>query len=558
MKHPIRYAVSFVILSCFAGCSKYINKLPLDQFTDPAYWSSEDNVKSFCWGFYNDLFSGYGNGNSFGTFYFTSFSDDQDNPDFEDFPKNAPASDDYWGFSDIRKANLVLSRVDIVPMDDDAKSHWKGVARFFRAFNYFLLVKRFGDVQWYGSVLDVSDTAVYKARDPRNTVMDSVLADLDFAVDNLRVKGDADANTVNKDVALALKARICLYEGTYSEYREGDKTRAAKYLKEAKDAAKQLLSAGYVLNSDFRAAYNSEDLSSNKEIILYKEYEDAVLMQSLVGYNNATTPYRGLTKSAIESFPCADGLPITLSADYKGDATIDDVLANRDGRLKNTIADYYCYNGNLVYGMHSSTAYRPVKFLPPGVNKPGDYTSIPYNTTDAPLFWLAETMVNYAEAAAELDNVGGEAITQSDLDISVNELRTRDSVRPLQLSGHQGTAVGGTPFVDPAKDADVTSLVWEIRRERRCELMMDGFRYDDLIRWGKLYYMDSQKNPDCFLGAKVAPNDQITVNAQGYIQPYASTVSRTVLDRDYLYPIPTNEISLYPAALQADMQNPGW
>lgn len=567
MKHLIKYTASLLVLSLFFSCSKYINKLPLDQFTDPAYWSSEDNVRSFCWGFYNDLFSGYGNGQGFGTFYFTSFSDDQDNPDFEDFPKNAPASDGNWGFGDIRKANLVLSRADMVPMDDEAKNHWKGVARFFRAFNYFLLVKRFGDVQWYSAVLDVSDTALYKPRDPRNVVMDSVLSDLDFAVDNLRTKAVEDGidpntttNTVNKDVALALKARICLYEGTYSEYRENDKARAAKYLKEAKDAAKQIINAGYVLNKDFRSVYNSEDLGGNSEIILYKEYEDAVLMQSLVGYNNGTTPYRGLTKSAIESFACADGLPITVSSDYKGDATIDAVLANRDGRLKSTIADYYCYNGNLVFGMHSSTAYRPAKFLPPGVNKPGDYSSIPYNTTDAPLFWLSETMENYAEAAAELDNVGGEAITQNDLDISINALRQRDSVnvKPLQLSGHQGTAVDGKPFVDPKKDADVTSLIWEIRRDRRCELMMDGFRYDDLIRWGKLYYMDSQKNPDCFLGAKVTPNDQITVNGQGYIQPYAATISRTVLDRDYLYPIPTNEISLYPANLQAGMQNPGW
>lgn len=558
MKHLIRYTAGLLILSCVSSCSKYIDKLPLDQFTDPAYWSSEDNVESFCWGFYNDLFSGYGNGQGFGTFYFTSFSDDQDNPDFEDFPKNAPASDGNWGFSDIRKANLVLSRVDMVPMDDEAKNHWKGVARFFRAFNYFLLVKRFGDVQWYSAVLDVSDTVLYKPRDPRNMVMDSVLADLDFAVDSLRAKGAADENTVNKDVALALKARICLYEGTYSEYRENDKARAAKYLKEAKDAAKQIIASGYVLNADFRSVYNSEDLSTNKEIILYKEYEDAVLMQSLVGYNNGTTPYRGLTKSAIESFPCSDGLPITVSPNYEGDATIDNVLANRDDRLKSTIADYYCYNGNLVFGMHSSTAYRPVKFLPPGVNEPGDYSSIPYNTTDAPLFWLSETIVNYAEAAAELDNVGGEAITQNDLDISVNQLRTRDKVQLLELNGRQGTAVNGVPFADPKKDADVTSLIWEIRRERRCELMMDGFRYDDLIRWGKLGYMDSQKNPDCFLGARVTPNDQITVNARGYIQPYASTISRTVVDRDYLYPIPTNEIALYPADMQSSMQNPGW
>ena len=545
--------LAFVLFA--TGCNKYVDKKPLDQFSDLDYWNSESNVQSFCWGFYNDLFSGYGNGSSFGTFYFTSFSDDQDNPTFQNFAKNAPASDGGWGFGDIRKANLVIKRVAQVPMDDAAKNHWTGVARFFRALNYFQLVKSYGDVPFYSSVLDISeDSMIYKARDPRNLVMDSVLADLDFAINNL--SANSKDNTVNKDVALALKSRVCLYEGTFSEYREHDNARAATYLQACKDASSALMSAGYTLNADYKTEYNSESLSGNGETILYKDYEDGILMHPLVGYTNSTTPMNGLTKSAVESYVCTDGLPISLSPEYVGDNTISDVRTNRDKRLLETIDSFYCYNGHLVSGMHSSTAYRISKFLPKGVEYPGDYSTAPYNTTDAPLFWLAETMENYAEAAAELDNLGTAAITQNDLDISINKLRARAGVAALQIDGHQGTAISGTSFVDPKKDADVTSLIWEIRRDRRSEMIMNNFRFDDLIRWGKLSYMDSQLNPDCILGAKVPANPDIQVNADGYIMPFASGSVRTPQDRDYLSPIPTSQISLYPNG--ALKQNPGW
>jgi starch-binding outer membrane protein, SusD/RagB family len=556
IKNINNVALIALILLFASGCNKYIDKKPLDAFSDLDYWNSESNVQTFCWGFYNDLFDGYGNGNTLSTtFYFNSFSDDQANPSFQNFTKNAPANDGDWGFGDIRKANLVINRVNIVPMDQEAKNHWAGVARFFRAMNYFQLVKEFGDVPWYSSVLDISeDSAIYKARDPRNLVMDSVLADLNFAVANLRANsGD---NTVNKDVALALKSRVCLYEGTYSEYHEHDNTRAATYLQACKDASAALMNAGYTLTPNYKTVYNSESLKGNSEIVLYKDYEDGILMHSLVGYTNATTIFNGLTKSAVESYVCSDGLPIDLSTEYQGDDNIATVRTNRDKRLLETVDSFYCYNGASVVGMHSSTGYRPSKFLPTGVEVPNDYTKIPYNTTDAPLFWLGETMENYAEAAAELDNIGTTPITQNDLDISINLLRARAGVKPLQIDGHQSTAIDGVPFVDPKKDADVTSLIWEVRRDRRSELIMDGFRFDDLIRWAKLSYMDTQVNPDCILGAKVPANPSITVNADGYIMPYAAGTTRTPKDRDYLSPIPTTQISLYGNG--ALTQNPGW
>jgi hypothetical protein len=540
-----------VILCAGAGCKKYVDRDVLDELSDDDYWTSETNVRAFNWGFY-DLFPGFGNGGSPGDFYFTSFSDDQVNPTFQNFALAVPASDANWDFSYIRKANLLLERIDRVPIDDASKNHWRGVARFFRAYKYFSLVKRFGDVPWIGHYLDISeDSVIYKPRDPRDLVMDSVLADLNFAVDNLRE--DDGENTVNKNVALALKSRICLYEGTYREYHENDNAGAAKYLNECKDASEKLMAAGYSLTADYQTVYNSMDLSGNQEVMLYKKYAASFLTHSVIAYTNASSPMNGLSKPAVESYLCTDGLPITLSALYQGDDNIEDVRKNRDKRLLETIDTFYCYTGARVQGLQSSTGYRPSKFLQPLSNQ-----LLPYNETDAPLFWLAETLVNYAEAVAELDKLGQYSMTQADLDKSVNLLRARGGVAKLELSGHQQVAVNGTPFVDPKKDADVTSLIWEIRRERRTELMMDGFRFDDLMRWKKGDYMDSQKNPDIFLGAKVPDTASAAHNSEGYLTPYASTGSvRTFVDpKNYLSPIPSGQITLYPNGVLT--QNPGW
>jgi hypothetical protein len=155
--------------------------------------------------------------------------------------------------------------------------------------------------------------------------------------------------------------------------------------------------------------------------------------------------------------------------------------------------------------------------------------------------------------------MGKYTFTQNDLDISVNKLRARSGVAKLEYAGGQNVAVNGTGFTDPKKDADVTSLIWEIRRERRSELMMDGFRFQDLMRWKKGKYLDTVFNPDSYLGAKVPANGSVRLNAQGYIMPYVAASQRSFTDpKNYLSAVPTSQILLYPPSIQATMQNPGW
>jgi len=556
-----KYLPFLLIILLSTACKKYVDVTNPDTLVDPDYWKNENSVRTYSWEFYN-MFPGFGNTSLLnGDFYFPTLTDDQAAATFTQFPTSTASSNADWSFSNIRKANIMLERIDGVSMPDEAKNHWKGVARFFRAFQYFKLVQTFGGVPFYNQSLDIEDTtAIYKARDSHQLVMDSVLADINFAVANIRQK-DLD-NTVNKDVALALKSRIALFEGTYRKYHtELSLPDAEKYLQEAKSAAEILVnSSAYTLNPNYQTIYNSDNLAGNKEIILYKRYESGLLQHSLIAYNYSSTAMNGLSKSAVESYVADDGLPINLSPRYQGDADIFKVVTNRDKRLKLTIdTTYLYYIGHVKNSLTSSTGYRPTKFLPDTNKIKTIPTAINTAITDAPLFWLAEVYLNYAEAAAELDQMGKYAFTQADLDKTISKLRARAGVAKLEYVAGQQTAVNGTTFVDPKKDADVTSLIWEIRRERRSELMMDGFRVQDVLRWKKGKYLDSNINPDSFLGAKVPANGTVRLNAQGYIMPYPATSIRVFTDpKNYLSAIPTSQILLYPSSIQTTMQNPGW
>ena len=556
LKNITFFLLLIIVIGAGTGCKKFVDVTNPDTLTDPSFWKTENSVRSYNWEFYN-LFNGFGNGTSTsGDFYFSSFSDDQCAATFTQFPQNTAASNGNWFFGYIRKANIMLERIDQVPMSDEAKNHWKGIAHFFRALQYFQLVQTFGGVPWFSHSMDISDSVdIYKPRDSHQLVMDSVLADLNFAVANLRTTDLP--NTVDKDVALALKSRVCLFEGTYRKYHtELNLPDADNYLQAAKDAAATIMSESYSLNPNYLAAYNSDNLGSDgSEILLYKRYEPGQLMHSTIAYLYSSTVISGLTKSAVESYLCSDGKPISISPLYNGDDNITDVVTNRDKRLLYTIdSTYLYYKGHVRNSLTSSTGYRVTKYLPDSNKLKTIPTQINTNITDAPLFWLSEIYLIYAESSAELDEMGKYTLTQDDLDKSINKLRARGQVAPMLLAGHQDPG-----YNDPEKDPDVTSLIWEIRRERRTELMMDGFRFQDLMRWKKGIYMDSNLNPDSFLGARVPNNGTIVRNINGYIMPYSAAQQRTFTDpKNYLSAIPTSQILLYPPSIQTNMQNPGW
>lgn len=568
--------VGIGVMMTFAGCDDFLTIYPEDQFSKDNYWQSEANVQLYSWKFY-DMFLGYGNGSGTSSEFYFQFapssgcihiSDDLASATFLRYTSSAVTTSSQWNayYGDIRAANVMLEELPTVPMNEENLKHWEGVARFFRGYAYFLLVQRYGDVPYIDKPAKTNEQElIYKPRTPRDQVMAKVLEDLNFAAANIRINDGA--NAINRYTALALLSRVALYEGTLIKYHNltGD---ANSYLTIAKNAANEIINSGkFQVGTNFKAIYNSVDLSSNKEVILYKKYLTAVLTHSIQAYTNTSSIINGLTKFAVESYPCSDGLPINQSALYQGDNSLADVLSNRDPRLLAVVDNRdYGYADKTLEGLTSSTGYITNiynNWNPPTL--PGnDVTTIAQNHIDAPVFTYPEVLLNYAEACAELGNC-----TQADLDKSVNELRTKHANLPnLVISGDQ-VSVNGITINDPERTATlesmdggspVTPLIWEIRRERRAELMgWTQLRYYDLMRWHRGQYLDSERNPDVALGAKLVgvTLTNTKVNGDGYISPY--TLTRTFeAPKHYLNSIPLNEITLYEAEGVELTQNPGW
>lgn len=572
------YTLVFLAL-IVVGCEKdFLETPPQDQFTDETYWTSEESVKTFSYGFYPAYFKGYGSGWSWGDY----FSGQSLNDDFApsgppQFTKNVPASGGGWSFAWVRKANIFIDRVQGVPMEEEAVAHWTGVGRFFRALEYHDLVKRFGDVPWYEQELSETDTeTLYRERDDRTFVMDKVLEDFRYAAENVRENVGNPGLEVNRDVILAFMSRVFLFEGTWQKYHENNSDKAQEYFEAAKWAANEVIQSGNYSLGDYRDTFSSLDLSSNPEVILYREYEVGVLTHTLNSYTN-TEPQTGVSKDAVDTYLASDGLPVEISPLNPGDQGIEEVMEERDGRLYETVVPYELRIPG-VASNYSTSGFAVHKFLNEEIaDEPIGSSNL--NPTDAPIIRYGEVLVNYAETAAELATLGGSALTQEDLDKSINILRSRPGVNlpDLQVVGDQ-PAVNGTTYDDPKRDPSVPAIIWEIRRERRVELMMEGFRLDDLRRWSKLEYVDTVENYEINMGAWIDKSDYpesdlssirlVDANGNllpedattGYIIPAVSEeVQRRFNDpRVYLWPIPLDQITLYADQGVELVQNPGW
>ena len=556
-------ASSFMLV----GCDNLLDKDPRDTFiNNKGFWSNDNQVSSYSNGFYEF----YGTARSF---YFTSLNDDQANPSFDNwtFTTVPNKSDNYSGnFSKVRQINYMLDGLETSTLSTAKKTNYAAIARLNRAWIYYQLVKMYGDIQWESHVIgDINSDEVYGPRTDRDVVMDSVLQDLNYAIQNIP-NNTADKTLWSKEMALAMKSDICLYEGTFCKYRTQadngkapDLTRANRYLQECVDASEELRTSDeFQLNSwtpntagKIYTIYNSLDLSTNKEVIFYNHYEKDVKLHGLCDFTSSSTTQSGITKDAVDAFLFKDGRPLATTTlntndkaqlDAQGHYSIARLLQNKDKRLSLLIDPIICFknhgwirnepspDGPLPAEMTSSTGYTIYKYDNPQLEL---YyrTNTNTNYTDIPLFWYAVVLLNEAEAKAELGT-----ITQTDLDNTVNLLQTRAELPALTL----------TPAADPANNMGVSNLIWEIRRTRRCELMCDlDYRYWDLLRWHQLDKLDSNVHPNINRGANVsgvADQTGLTVDGNYLV---GTTATRTFLPKYYSYPIPSNDLTLN--------QNPG-
>lgn len=571
----------FIILlyaTALAACKKdFLDRLPLSDITEPAFFNNEKDLGLYVNSFYETLpgtevYSGDIN------------SDNVEPGVISDLvagrmvvPTDAGSAGWTWG--PLRNINYFLMHYRKAAVSDSIKAHYAGTARFFRALFYFSKVQRFGDVPWYSQPLEANSPELYKSRDPRSVVIDSILADLDYAATN--IKTSKNASRITKWAALALKARVCVFEGTYRIYHsELGLSGATVLLQLGAAAAQQVMQSGqYKLyttgkpDSDYGNLF-SADAANTDEYILARVYDRTLTKTHAANgtFITQTLGAPGLTKSLINSYLMKDGTPFSAQAGYAVMPYWEEVK-NRDPRLSQTIRT----PGYKRIGATSTlppdysnalTGYQNIKFVT-GTDQDGYNT----NSNDLPLLRYAEVLLNYAEAKAELKQ-----FTQADADLSVNLLRARAGMPAMNL---------GLLTTDPLLQAEYglsDPLILEIRRERRVELAMEGFRYQDLMRWkrGQLLAADfkgayfpgkgifdldgdgkndlalvdtNPANPDKTLQYFILqPDRALSEGDKGNIFVHPNARKTFTDPKHYLYPLPRTEILLNTNL----KQNTGW
>lgn len=582
---------TLIALLSLTSCNSYLDRQDPDTFDDRVdFWVKDANFRMYSQRFYTDFFPGYGSGFGYGpVFSWAPWADDQLST--TQWTANAAASGNGWSFILVRNANTLISRADnSTYLNDEEKKHWAGVGRLFRALAYSNLCELFGAIPWIDRPLGENETVeMFRPRDPLVFAVGKIMEDFEFAVNNIRENDGAQQ--ISRNVAKALMAREMLYFGTFLKYHNVDQNFAKEVLQKAVWAAEEVMKGPYTIENEYRKLFTSEDLKSNKEVILYREYVMAKVTHAILSYNNIE-PQTGLSLDAFQSYLAADGLPIKQSAVFNyasdnGRRNFSLLYNGRDPRLYATIVDSLRINKQ--HSAYSTSGISSWKFLPEVVTQDAIYTGS-LNTTDAPVIRLGEILLILAEAKAELGT-----ITQSDLDRTINKLRDRNItykgvVAPklphVTLTGNS-LSVNGVIVDDPDRDSDVSPLLWEIRRERRVELMFEGFRKSDLRRWRKFEYLASVPvggvPPDIILGAWMNEADYPKFNwveikkAVNFFYPNPSdktkgfvytvniitsqrewTAGQSFFERQYLNSVPLDQITLYKDFGVELTQNYGW
>ncbi len=514
--------------------------------------------------------------------------------------RSVPQSGGGWGWKQLANINSFLKDCSRCG-DEAARKEYEGVARFFRAYFYYNKVKRFGEVPWFSDVLSSTDDRLYSPRTPRNELMSNIIADLDYAIDNLPTA--KNLYRVTKWTALALKSRVCLYEGTWRKYH--GVSGYESYLATAASAAETLMdSRQYTIYAAGEQPYRdlfAADKAKAEEVILARNYFSGLSIvhsANLYFLGGGSAP--GLNKKVVDSYLLKDGSRFTDQADYDKMQFYEE-MQNRDPRLAQTIVTpgYKRIGQTTVTPVSfaaATTGYQIIKWV-------STTASDGYNKSqnDIPLFRLSEVMLNFAEAKAELGT-----LTQADLDKSVKLIRDRVGMPNIDLATANASP---DPYLEAAETGypNVTGankgVILEIRRERTIELLAEGLRYDDLMRWkaGKNFEQqfkgmvipkldDTKHFVVCDLNGngvndaedvcvyegdidnikanaevanikqflKLGVNLHVANGANGgniIVHDIANNQRKWNEDRDYLYPIPQDQVTIYGGVIK---QNPGW
>lgn len=592
MKTKILY-ISIIVSFLFACNDKFMDKVPLSSLSSPAFWNTETDLQQYNNNLYNSasgtsfrmLIGHYQDFYYYGKEAFDGMTDNDVRAWANYYPQynkiragklfsNQTTAEFAWNnnhFSFIRAINIGLANYDKAALPIETINKYKAEAHLFRGWAVADKVSLYGDFPWIDKELNIDSPELFADRTPRETVMDHVLDDLNFACENLPDDwGDGNApGRLNRWNALLIKSRICLFEGTWRKYHGGSNPEL--WLQASASAAEELMEKGpYKLYStgdvtnDYNAIFRMEDLSGVDEVMYWRRYKEGLVTNRFQDYYSI---FAAASKSVVEDYLCMDGKPISISPLYQGDAIYEKLFENRDPRLRQTVLhpddlEKYDLGGLYTQGIGnvpvligqagpvSYTGYHQIKYY----NRKQHILDTK-GLTPSLILRFGEALLNYAEAKAELGT-----ITQEDLDVSINKLRDRVGMPHIELNN--------VP-VDPRYvDWGVSPLLVEIRRERRVELMGEGFRFDDIRRWKLGEKILSKKDYgmrwDAGNRARFDPDHKSTVQYEEvvpgsgieYLCPFkGSEFENPVFEaKHYLWPVPLGVLTLNPNMTQ----NPGW
>lgn len=590
MRISLTWAASFSIICSLGSCKKFLDRTPLDQISTPEFWKTPQELDAYIIGLYDWL---PGQLSSSGMGY---LGDDQvsDNmisaTSYNKFMNGenstTPATGGAWNWTAIRQINTFFDNYQRCTAPFEQYQHTYGEACFLKALRYHGLVAAFGDVPWYSYVISDKDTVeLYKPRDSRALVVDSIMSLLDKAIANLKLRSVTGVNRINKETALIYKSRVALYEATWAKYHVGTPSASSvdanKLFQKAIDAFNQfkaeipdgftgkLYSTGNP-QKDYYNLFGQFDYKSIPEVTLSKNYSQALGVTNQVGYMIWLYAYGGYSYSLdlAKSYLKNDGtsIDITDTVDVittKGTASLTQMADLLDPRFRQSvfIPGDLINNNTIGYkdslfrvpqmnGSTFHTGFAPKKMHNPNSTLSGNYID-PELAGIA--FRIPELMLNYVEAYVELNG------TFPDLSDNIDLLRQRAGMP--SLTSVKPTVTASWPDYGYA----ISNALAIVRQERRVELAGEGFRPNDWKRWRAHKLFDGQR-PRGFkflmsdwtpLPANIPKPANIVMDTQGYIDPYQATLPdgyKFNADRDYLSPLPLDELLRNKKLVQ----NPGW
>lgn len=576
-KRFIYLIIGSLIFTGISSCD--VNEIPETSMNDGNYWNTVSDLRMAANYFYTTL-PGLGSGDVAEDVWSSyGYSNSGSGTGISDGSRATPPTSGDYNYYGIFQANKLIENAPKVLEKGAAETevNWYiGEAHFFRATFYYEMFKRFGGVPMITKTLKIGDPEVFSARASRAEILDLILKDLDVAIQYLRSSSELvsakEYGRISKTAALAFKARVALFEGTREKFHKyGD---SKKHLTIARDAAKEVMdSKQHSLFTQAKTGSKGErtddayfnlfqlagEGSANKENIIVRQYgvnrENSVTSTAVQRYYEGSNILP--TQNFVDNYLMADGLPITKSKLYvepNKDMKYIEYFNKKDPRMSFTLfkpGDEFISSSN--YTLPNPRQHRSGYGIRKYANK--EFWNLQSSFIDKPVLRYAEVLLIYAEATYELN----ESITDTDLDLTINLLRGRLPQINIGTT-EQPNFVDMPKLSNQFVNTNTLNMREEIRRERLVELAYEGFAYWDLIRWKTAEIEMKKPLMGSYLFSEFLNNSgekwsaTTPVDSKGNIILQDANLRKFDPEKDYLWPIPTQEIAINNKI----EQNPKW